>query len=163
MQVFYNGEEIKPNSYLEKQLAQKEPEIKLGENQPESTTLIMYDPKAVGGTYLHWMVQDYSSSEKRRIILPYQGPAPPKGTGVHDYIFSLFHNLTIPSQPMERKIKNINEITSGKEPLAQFTFHSSTPDGGKQTKRRKTCKRKLKRVSIKRKTTRQRKGCRRHR
>jgi phosphatidylethanolamine-binding protein (PEBP) family uncharacterized protein len=165
MQVFYNGQEIQSNSYLNKQKAQEEPKIKIGENVPESSTLIMYDPKAVGGTYLHWIVQDYfSSSEKKKIILPYQGPAPPKGTGVHDYIFSLFDNITFPSLPMERKINNINEITSGKEPIVTFTFHSSTPDGGKRRRKKKTKTCKKKGTKIKRKKTRRHcMGYRRHR
>jgi phosphatidylethanolamine-binding protein (PEBP) family uncharacterized protein len=155
MQVFYNGQEIKPNSYLEKQKAQVEPKLKLGEKVPDSTTLIMYDPDAVGGTYLHWIVQDYFSPETKKVILTYQGPAPPKRSGVHNYIFSLFDNITIPSEAMERKINNINELTSGKEPIQTFSFKSSTPEGGK----RKKTKRKIKKKT---KTRKQSKGCRRH-
>jgi phosphatidylethanolamine-binding protein (PEBP) family uncharacterized protein len=159
MQVFYNKEEIKPNSYLEKQKAQEEPKVKLREKVPESTTLIMYDPDAVGGTYLHWIVQDYFSSENKKVILPYQGPAPPKGSGVHNYIFSLFENITFSSQPMERKINNINEITSGGKPIQSFSFKSSSPDGGKRRKT-KACKKKKRK--IKKTTKRQCKGYQRH-
>lgn len=139
MQVFYNQEEIKPNSYLDKGKAQTEPFIKLGEKVPESTTLIMYDPDAVGGTYLHWIVQDYFSPDNKKVILSYQGPAPPKGTGMHNYIFSLYTGLTIPSEFNERKVGNINEITSGIQPIKTISFKSSTPDGGKRRKT-KTCK-----------------------
>lgn len=148
MQVFYNGEEIKPNSYLDKGKAQIEPKVLLREKVPESSTLIVYDPDAVGGTYLHWIVQDYFSPKKKKVILPYQGPAPPKGSGVHNYIFSLFENITFSSQAMERKINNINELTSGKEPIQTFVFKSSTSDGGRRERKTKTCKK------IKRKTRR---------
>lgn len=160
MQVFYNGQEIKPNSYFEKQKAQGEPKVTLREKVPQSTTLIMYDPDAVDGTYLHWIVQDYFNLDKKKVILPYQGPAPPKGTGVHNYIFSLFTNITLPSSFNERKVGNINEVTSGKEANQTFSFKSSTPDGGKR-KKTKTCKNKKKKIK-KTRRRRQNKGCRRH-
>lgn len=158
MQVFYNEQEIKPNSYLEKQKAQGEPKVILREKVIEPSTLIMYDPDAVGGTYLHWIVQDYFSPEKKKVILPYRGPAPPKGTGVHNYIFSLLNNITIPSTFNERKVGNTNELTSGKEPIETFSFKSSTPDGGKQRKKTKTCKKSRRKIKKKR----QSKGSRRH-
>jgi hypothetical protein len=65
---------------------------------------------------------------------------------VHNYIFSLFENITFSSQPLERKVSNINELTSGKEPNQSFSFKSSTPDGGKRrkTKTNKKIKKKTK-------------------
>jgi Raf kinase inhibitor-like YbhB/YbcL family protein len=78
-------------------------------NPPAGTlsyTLIMHDPDAPGGDYLHWLlwdippvtesilpnsvpvgaIQGYNDAD----TLGYTGPCPPKGTGIHRYIFELY-------------------------------------------------------------------------
>jgi Raf kinase inhibitor-like YbhB/YbcL family protein len=78
-------------------------------NSPAGTlgyALIMHDPDAVNGDFLHWMMWDIPASTDS--ILPssvpvgaiqgkngsgspgYTGPCPPKGTGNHRYIFEFF-------------------------------------------------------------------------
>ncbi|MDB5161428.1 MAG: hypothetical protein JWO96_808 [Candidatus Saccharibacteria bacterium] len=78
-------------------------------NAPAGTlsfALILHDPDAVSGDFLHWLVWDIPPSTSS--ILPnsvpvgavqgsndngkigYTGPCPPKGTGVHRYIFELY-------------------------------------------------------------------------
>lgn len=72
----------------------------------ESLALIVHDPDAVSGDFLHWMVWDippsteviaansvpvgaiqgYNGSDERG----YMGPAPPPGTGSHRYMFELY-------------------------------------------------------------------------
>ena len=54
------------------------------------TTLVMFDPNAVGGTKIHWLIVDIPPCRdihEGRILLPYTGPAPPQGSGLHHYIF----------------------------------------------------------------------------
>ena len=47
---------------------------------PPGHTLILYDPDAPGGTYIHWLVG-------KKTYLSYKPPSPPKG--IHRYIFKL--------------------------------------------------------------------------
>lgn len=79
------------------------------ENVPagaNSLALVVDDPDAVGGLYVHWVVTDIPSATNEIVdgVLPqgarvgpnsggnaaYLGPCPPAGTGVHHYRFQLF-------------------------------------------------------------------------
>ena len=57
---------------------------------PEGHTLIMYDPDAPAGTWLHWL----KTSDKT--LWKYQPPSPPSGT--HRYIFRLVEGSPINSE-----------------------------------------------------------------
>ena len=72
----------------------------------QSFALIMHDPDAVSGDFLHWLIWDippstenisvnsvpvgamqgYNGSDK----IGYAGPCPPAGSGTHRYIFELY-------------------------------------------------------------------------
>src|SRR5437868_7672505 len=72
----------------------------------QSLTLIMHDPDAVSGDFLHWLVWDIPP--KTEVIsvnsVPvgavqglngagragYMGPCPPAGSGTHHYIFDFY-------------------------------------------------------------------------
>lgn len=72
----------------------------------KSLALIMHDPDAVGGDFVHWLMWDIFTSTKTIDAnnVPagaiqgqnssgkseYMGPCPPAGTGVHRYIFELY-------------------------------------------------------------------------
>jgi Raf kinase inhibitor-like YbhB/YbcL family protein len=72
----------------------------------QSLTLIMHDPDAVSGDFLHWLVYDVPPSTDSIAVnsLPagaiqgangkgeakYIGPCPPAGTGLHHYIFDFY-------------------------------------------------------------------------
>ncbi|HET9721823.1 MAG TPA: YbhB/YbcL family Raf kinase inhibitor-like protein [Candidatus Saccharimonadales bacterium] len=72
----------------------------------QSLALIMHDPDAVSGDFLHWLLWDIPPSTDSIGIsnLPvgarrglngsqepnYLGPCPPKGSGIHRYIFELY-------------------------------------------------------------------------
>ncbi|MFZ0835590.1 MAG: YbhB/YbcL family Raf kinase inhibitor-like protein [Mycobacterium sp.] len=79
------------------------------ENVPagtESLALVVDDPDAVGGLYIHWIVTGIPPSAAEIVdgVLPpgtqvglnsggqaaYLGPCPPAGTGVHHYRFQLY-------------------------------------------------------------------------
>ena len=74
----------------------------------KSYSLIMEDPKAVGGTFVHWYIP-YISNKISTISFNYKlnniniffgknsldkfgytGPCPPVGTGMHNYIFKIY-------------------------------------------------------------------------
>ena len=86
--------------------------------EPDSCyTLVMIDPDAgktkpndprTGNYYLHWLVVNISggSLSSGEILVSYQGPTPPPGTGKHEYIFQLYkqpcgltNGLTIKTRP----------------------------------------------------------------
>jgi Raf kinase inhibitor-like YbhB/YbcL family protein len=72
----------------------------------KSLSLVMHDPDAVSGDFLHWLVFDISPVIESIAVndVPvgsvqgknglgnneYMGPCPPKGTGVHRYIFDFY-------------------------------------------------------------------------
>lgn len=55
-------------------------------------TVLLFDPDAVGGNKIHAMVINIlctGSSCEGDTVLGYKGPHPPKGSGVHRYVFWL--------------------------------------------------------------------------
>lgn len=74
--------------------------------QTKSFVLVMHDPDAVNGDFLHWLMWDIpaASNSIRTNSVPvgavqgpngaganeYLGPCPPKGTKTHRYIFELY-------------------------------------------------------------------------
>jgi hypothetical protein len=60
-------------------------------------TLILHDPNAVKGNRIHWLVINIKGNDIKNgeHIYPYVGPAPPKGSGIHNYIFLVFKQENI--------------------------------------------------------------------
>lgn len=72
----------------------------------KSLALIVHDPDAVGGDFVHWTVWDIPTSTETITVnsVPtraiqglnssgkngYMGPCPPAGTGIHRYMFELY-------------------------------------------------------------------------
>lgn len=94
--------------------SKEQPEVYVNVNSTSkgvSYTLVMTDPDAPSRTdkqyseFAHYLVTDIKidSSKlgewqqldfsKARTILTYRGPGPPKGTGLHRYVFLLFQQL----------------------------------------------------------------------
>ena len=53
------------------------------------STLIMYDPDAPSGTYLHYLVINIANGNinSGHTVISYAPPTPPPGSGSHRYIF----------------------------------------------------------------------------
>ncbi len=72
----------------------------------KSLALIMHDPDAVSGDFVHWLMWDIPTSTETigvNSVPPgaiqgqngsgknqYMGPCPPAGTGIHHYLFELY-------------------------------------------------------------------------
>lgn len=101
-------------------------------NVPEGTVslvLIMHDPDAVGGDYVHWLMWDIPSGTEVISVnsVPigaiqgknsagknsYTGPCPPKGTGIHNYIFDFYALSTSLNLPSDSTFDSV--IKSQKE------------------------------------------------
>ncbi len=100
------------------------------ENPPpgtESLALVVDDPDAVGGLYIHWVVTGIppTASEIVDGVLPegakvgpnsggnarYLGPCPPAGSGLHHYRFQLYalnKPMTLPTTPARQAAQTIS-------------------------------------------------------
>lgn len=80
---------------------------------PSGYSLIMYDPDAIKPSYVHWITGPHGD------VLPYQGPTPPPGTGVHRYIFAL--KKLQPQVPVKRNSQNTAALAKNTVASLEFT------------------------------------------
>ncbi|VVC35367.1 Phosphatidylethanolamine-binding, conserved site,Phosphatidylethanolamine-binding protein [Cinara cedri] len=87
------GNELKPKDL------NNIPEVHWDEaNEKKNYTLIFTDPDVPSRTnpinkeFLHWLVVNIPGNRVKdgKVIADYVGPAPPKGTGLHRYVFLVF-------------------------------------------------------------------------
>ena len=104
--VFRNGSPIPPQYSCKGQNVNPPINILNKPGGTQSLTLIVHDPDAVSGDFLHWLVWDIPPSTEFISVndVPigaiqgkngmgqnnYIGPCPPKGTGTHHYIFDFY-------------------------------------------------------------------------
>jgi len=81
MKIVYNNVEIMNGSYITPLQSHLEPKIEYVANPTRLYTLIMYDPDAVVGNYVHWVVINIPGDNvsNGQALLNYKGPAPPQG------------------------------------------------------------------------------------
>jgi hypothetical protein len=147
MEIFYGNRLIGNNVFLTVSSTQNKPIIILNVNPNKFYTLIMYDPNAINGTYIHWIEANITGNEIKTgyTILPYKGPSPPPNTGIHHYIFELYeqHGLNELGK-INSRIFSINEIRkklSISNPIYKIQFISKNQSGGKNKRHTKTKKR----------------------
>jgi|SRR5581483_9329792 len=96
----------------------------------ESLTLIMHDPDAVSGDYLHWLIWDIPPSTESIPVnsVPigavqgqngsgqtgYTGPCPPAGGGTHHYIFDFYALDTTLDLPANSTIEDVIKAQKGR-------------------------------------------------
>jgi len=143
MKIFYNGKIIKNNEFIKVTETKTEPLVNLNLDPNYYYTLIMYDPDAVGGTYIHWLKINITNNDINtgNIIISYKGPSPPPKTGIHHYIFELY------KQDRENNSEKITErlilIAELKKNLKintlidKIQFISENKSGGKKCKTQK--------------------------
>jgi Raf kinase inhibitor-like YbhB/YbcL family protein len=95
----------------------------------QSLALVMHDPDAVSGDFLHWLVWDITPKTESIAVnsVPigalqglngrgqagYIGPCPPRGTGVHHYIFDFYALDTTLDLPAGSKISDVIKAQRG--------------------------------------------------
>ena len=91
MNVFYNNKEITNGELITPQKTQVKPTVDYIASPESLYTLILHDPDSVAGNRLHWVVINIPGNNINagNALLEYAGPSPPKGSGVHRYIFLL--------------------------------------------------------------------------
>lgn len=115
-------------------------------------TLIMYDSNAVSETknHNHWIVINIPSNQLQigsltdcDTLLPYNGPAPPSGSGEHIYTFELYKqndNLAKTTMTRNDRIISLNDIkrkigVQNLKPISSVYFISEHQNiGGKNSK-----------------------------
>jgi hypothetical protein len=145
IEIYYNNKKLENNEFLKPSETQTKPAVKFDFKYDKYLTLILYDPDAVGGNHIHWLVINISHSDinNGKIILPYKGPAPPPNSGKHRYIFEVYeHSNIINIEPMEKRVipisslKNLLGVTNS---IYKIKFISENESGGKK-KSKKTRK-----------------------
>lgn len=141
MEVFYNGNILKDNQFLTVSESQVEPEITLNVNSNKLYTLILYDPDAINGTYIHWTKTNITNNDIKtgNTIIPYKGPAPPPKSGKHRYIFHLYQQNAVNKMlPLEQRVFELNDLENKLQvnnPIYKIQFISANESGGKKSKR----------------------------
>jgi len=144
LEIYYNNKKLINDYFLKPSETQIEPKIKYNFNENNLYTLIMYDPDAVNGTHIHWLVTNIKNNIKNsKILLPYKGPAPPPKTGKHRYIFELYRQPEMLNvEPFEQRSISINLLKNKlnvSNYISKIKFISQNESGGKHkmSKRRK--------------------------
>lgn len=154
MDIIYNNTHIS-GQFLETQQTQDKPFVSLsGLDNNNNYALIMTDPDAVGGNYIHWIVTNIQGNkfDKGNEILEYYGPHPPAGSGLHNYNFLLYESNYDKREMMDPNKRQItldnilNKLDIKDKPIYTTKFISKNSNGGKRkkrtTKRRKNKKHK---------------------
>jgi phosphatidylethanolamine-binding protein (PEBP) family uncharacterized protein len=157
MEIIYNNKQISKsnNDFLKINETQKQPEIKLDVDKTKTYLLIMYDPDAVLGTHIHWILSNIKNNNINTGIdlIKYKGPAPPPHSGKHRYIFELYEQKIPHLNPIEDRtitIEKLRDKLDVNQPINKIQFISQNESGGRRrkTKKRKNKKRKTKRKNI---------------
>jgi phosphatidylethanolamine-binding protein (PEBP) family uncharacterized protein len=156
MEVIYNNKLISNNEFLKVSETQVKPEIKLSYDIRKTYLLIMYDPDAVSGTYIHWVISNIKNNNINEGIelITYKGPAPPPKTGKHHYIFELFEQNLLNLQSIQDRVINIDYLKNKlglDEPINKIQFISENDSGGKRRRTRKSKRSKKRKTNKRRK------------
>ena len=98
MEIIYPSTKLyKNNLFLSIEESSVEPVINLDCESKSFYTLLMFDPEAVGGNKIHWLIVNITQNDifAGNTIVNYKGPKPPKDSGKHHYVLSLFRQHKI--------------------------------------------------------------------
>jgi phosphatidylethanolamine-binding protein (PEBP) family uncharacterized protein len=135
LKITYGSKEVKDGNELKPSEVTNAPKITWNADAKDLYTLAMVDPDAPSrkdpkfGEWRHWLVINIPGNElsKGTVISQYAGASPPKGTGLHRYIFLLF------KQPGELKLSPMDDKGKGRANFKIREFaktHKLTPVGG---------------------------------
>ena len=62
LEIYYNNKKLVNNEFLKPSETQVKPKIEFNYNLNKLYTLIMYDPDAVSGTHIHWLVANINKN-----------------------------------------------------------------------------------------------------
>lgn len=161
LDIYYNNKKIENNEFITPIESKNKPVVKINSNTNKIYTLIMYDPDAINGTHVHWLIININDNNinSGKIILSYKGPSPPLKTGKHRYIFELYEQNRINDieEMTERNvsIETIKNKLSISKYISKIQFVSENISGGKKYKTIKKNKKRYTKKRINKKTKRQ--------
>ena len=174
MEISYGNTILSKESvpFIPVEQTQNQPKVIITQGDKQYSSLFMYDPDAVNGIFVHWLVlnipQDnlITQGETKREYYP---PSPPKGSGKHKYMFKLYTH----DQPLninDDSVNNYDQVlqvltSNGVSEFKILSFISQNKDeknvlelkgGKKNRKQKKTIKNKTKQRRTKQRRTKQR-------
>ena len=155
MEIKYNNKLVS-NNFFDPSQTKYKPDVLLVPTNKLST-LIMTDPDAPSGNHIHWIVVNIPNSNinQGKELLKYQGPSPPQGSGIHNYTFLLYDQLTnIETTPFFERVMPLTKVLDKLglqqvKPKYEVKFQSQFVAGGKKrrkTRRRLRSKRKTRKI-----------------
>jgi phosphatidylethanolamine-binding protein (PEBP) family uncharacterized protein len=146
LKIFYNNKKITNNEFLTPSETKEQPIIKYNSNDNNLYTLILYDPDSIYGTYIHWAIVNIPEDNinNSTIIVPYLGPQPPSGTGIHNYIFQLYKQsekkYIKPLEGRQFELEDLKNKLQVSNLITEFVFKSQFESGGTKNKKVKKTK-----------------------
>ena len=102
MNIYYpNMERVIGGGVISAFVAQEEPSVSYKSHVGENYyTIILSDPDALWllmDEHVHWVVANIPGDQVKdgTVVLPYLGPAPAQGSGMHRFVFSLYRQTTL--------------------------------------------------------------------
>lgn len=163
----------KKTQFIPVDQTQMEPNVIISQTDYNFSSLFMYDPNAVKGIFIHWLVINIPKNSfitAGEIKKKYYPPSPPARSGDHQYIFQLYgHNteLTIPDKIVDDYSSVSKNLSEQATLLQTLSFTSRNKDekqalglasieGGKKNKKLKSRRRSRRRIKNKTKKSRNR-------
>ncbi|XP_033211166.1 protein D2-like [Belonocnema kinseyi] len=123
VEVEYGNKEVKFGEEWTPTQVKNAPEIDYEDDENAFYTLMMTDPDAPSRTnptyreFLHWLVGNIPGDHisKGKILAPYVGSGPPKGSGLHRYVFLVY------KQPGQINFEEFQLTSNGKEGRRKFS------------------------------------------
>jgi phosphatidylethanolamine-binding protein (PEBP) family uncharacterized protein len=96
--------------------ANRQPTVKVSRTGPGGTAIVMTDPDAPGGTFVHWTRWGTTEGHNSFGKVGYDGPCPPKGDRAHHYVLTAYvlkQKLGLPrgAEP-EKVVAQIRKVAS---------------------------------------------------
>jgi len=117
MRIQYLTHRIHNNIYLTPSQTASAPQVTFKPDRYHYYyTLVLFDPNAVGGNRIHWLVINIPGNDihQGEVLFSYDGPHPPKGTGIHHYCFVLLLQLAgrmiLPRPPFSTRYLSMKQL-----------------------------------------------------
>lgn len=105
------------------------PTVKYRHDARKKYTLILFDPEAVGGTKIHWLVVNIPGDDilKGKVLLPYTGPHPPPFQIHHYILWVLEQEGKAPTRPLHDRFQQVDLGIPLKVVYKSYFLSSSSP------------------------------------